>query len=119
MIRDLVASWRGGLAFTAVFVLVTFIRLPLMGFAFHPAILLNLVVVFAAGCVVTLPLLRMVRRRPARHRLLIGMWAAALPFAALGATVGGLFGPIGVVVHAAIPAFVALGAARLVIALTR
>ncbi len=122
--RDLLESWRGGLAFSGVFLAVALIRLALMDRTpgFFPAGLLlalpQLALVFGVGCLLTVPLLRLVRRHPERHRLFIGFWAGALPLSAFLAVVGGLLGPIGIVVGSAAPVFIALGVARLVLALT-
>ncbi len=123
MIRDLLASWRGGLVFTGVFLMVALIRLAVM----HPGpdvlfgiltALPQLVIIFGVGCLLTLPLLRLVRRHPERHRLLVGMWTGALPISAFLAVVGGLLGPLGILVGAALPVLMALGVARLFLALT-
>jgi len=120
VIRDLLASWRGGLAFTGVFFAIAFVRLlviaPDANF-FEGLLGPDLVIIFVAGCILTFPLLRMVRRFPGRHRLLVGIWAAALPFSSLFALFGGLFGPLGVVIYAAVPVLFALGFAWLFLTL--
>ncbi len=123
-IRDLLRTWRGGLAFTGIFHAIAIFRLLLIApdadflEGLRQAVP-GLVVIFVAGCILTFPLLRLVRRFPARHRLLVGIWVAALPFSVLFALFGGLFGPLGILIYAPIPVFFALGFAWLLLARTK
>lgn len=116
--------WGG--VYLALFLVVAGSRLILMGVGAGwppPAAFGNLLVMYCAGCAFAVPLV-WIRRRLAREterppRWPVVAWLAATPVSALGAVVGGLFGPVGVLLYGGIPLLLTLGGGLALSALRR
>ena len=108
--------WAG--AYLALFLLVASCRLALMGpgdgLPRIPApALVQLIAVYVAGGVFALPLI-WIRRRLAREpdrpsRWPVVVWLLVSPASALGVVVGGLLGPVGILLYGGLPVLIALG----------
>ncbi len=108
--------WGG--AYLGLFVIVAGARLSVMGVGdgpsgIPPAALGNLLVVYLAGCVFALPLIwtrRRLARNPARpSRWPVVGWLLVSPVSALGVVVGGLLGPVGILLYGGMPVVLTLG----------
>lgn len=109
-------AWAG--AYAGLFVLVAGSRLALMGADDGPlrvpsVALYNLLVVYHAGLVFALPLI-WVRRRLARGpgpppRWPVVTWLLAAPVSAFGVVIGGLLGPLGILLYGGLPIVFFLG----------
>ena len=114
------ASLRYGAAYAAVFVAVAAARLLWMEGAEPVALphrtapVSGLVFVYVAGCLFALPLIWTLRRFRMDPRIPVVLWMAAVPISALGALMGGLLGPPGILLLGAAPVVAAMGLAFLI-----
>ena len=114
------ACLRYGAAYTGVFIVIALGRLLLMEDMGPPsagdavALAGGLLVAYAAGCVFALPLIWTLRRFRMSPRIPILFWSAAVPVSALGSVLGGLLGPLGILLLGGLPILAAMGLAFLV-----
>ena len=114
--RPVWTTWKGPVAFAGAFCLlevaVFAVRFGLdwQIAALVPAITLGLAEMFAAGLISGWFLLVVLRRAGGRWRIALAVAAAvATPFSLLGSMIGGLLGPIGVVVYTTAPYLILVG----------
>ena len=72
-------------------------------------LLMNLALVWAAGTVSFLPLIWTLRRFRRSRWIPIVAYVVAFPFSLMGTLVGGLLGPIAVILYAVVPLALAIG----------
>ena len=72
-------------------------------------LLMNLALVWAAGTVSFLPLIWTLRRFRRSRWIPIVAYIVAFPFSLMGTLVGGLLGPIAVILYAVVPLALAIG----------
>ncbi len=109
-------TWKWPVAFAAAFCLVQ-VAVGALRFGFgwllaapSPELALGLAQMFAAGLISGCFLLAVLSRAGGRWRIGLAVAAAvATPFSVLGAIVGGVLGPVGVVVYAAAPYLILVG----------
>ena len=72
-------------------------------------LLMNLALVWAAGTVSFLPLIWTLRRFRRSRWIPIVAYVVAFPFSLMGTLVGGLLGPVAVILYAVVPLALAIG----------
>ena len=105
-----------GAGYAVVFVIFAMGRLLLaegvrMDLPTFGVLLMNLLLVWVAGTVSFLPLLWTLRRFRRSRLIPIAAYIVAFPFSLTGSLLGGLRGPVAVVIYAVVPLALAVGAA--------